>query len=297
MKYFRLNNKEMPWGEYGKILFAGHNFYNIKTGQYEVWRTAPFVPSISRTFPKGLLFVTDSMKQEIEKSGLRGLTFQLAVKKRIVLFEWEKWDLSASEPKVYPSGDMDAEEYITRRKHSEQLSEEIGDIWAAIPTTQGYEIGHRDFSAVPEIALVAHTLGNADIFTPSFSYGYSMQERIYVSEKAKDWFLQNGNGDVCFDNAPILIFEVSEQELNVIQSDAEQERIRKEKESAMTKADWSKWHRLIREAEKLSKERHDAKSENVRNRRTANAIAKLNEADKLYPIRPSYEKLIDELQN
>jgi len=40
--------------------------------------------------------------------------------------------MSAYEPAIYPSRDIDAEEYITRRKHDEPLSKEIGKLYALI---------------------------------------------------------------------------------------------------------------------------------------------------------------------
>lgn len=46
--------------------------------------------------------------------------------------------MSTDEPKMYPSGDMDAEEYITRRKHNELLSQTLGNLYALIPEKEGY---------------------------------------------------------------------------------------------------------------------------------------------------------------
>ena len=58
------------------------------------------------------------------------LNFVEIRKERIVNLDWQTWDLSADEPKMYPSGDMDAEEYITRRKHNELLSQTLGNLYA-----------------------------------------------------------------------------------------------------------------------------------------------------------------------
>jgi hypothetical protein len=291
MKFYLLKNKEMPWDDYGEVLFAGCGGVNRKTKEYSVWRTAPYVPSVCKAGRAGFLFITDTMKRLLEDSGLCGLTFLPAVKEHIVFLDWEKWDLTAPEPKIYPGGDMDAEEYITRRKHNDRLAEEMENIWAAIPIKNGYDLWAEGSFA----AFAARKVDGYDIFIPANAESF-IKKNIYVSEKGRNWFIQNANGDVSFADTPVPIKEIQEQELIALEEKVEQERIKQEKASVMTDADWRQWHRLTREAEKLSQERHNAKSEAVKIRRTEKAISNLLEADKLYPICPGFEDLFIKLQ-
>jgi hypothetical protein len=48
MEYYILKNKQMPWGDYGEVLYAGINVRDKDTGNYYVLRTAPFVPCVYR---------------------------------------------------------------------------------------------------------------------------------------------------------------------------------------------------------------------------------------------------------
>ena len=292
MKYFKLHNKEMPWGDYGHILFRGWNDRDDTTGQFIVERTAPSMPRIWRDISPWL-FAVDDMKKMLEQSGLRGLSFQPAIKKRIVLLDWMKWDMSAPDPQVYPAGG-EPENYILRRQHNQKLSDEIGEIWAVIPSNQGLEIKYDPKYTCSQTALIAQSLGDADFLVPA-----NTTMSIYVSEKAKDWLLQNGIDDVYAESEPIPIREASATELETIHAEMEYYRLRKEWVNKMTNTDWQKYYRLTGEARKLAKTRLEAKSEVVKARRTAKAIANLLEAKEIYPFSGPYddeERLLAELQ-
>lgn len=173
MKYFILKNKKISWGSYGEILYAGYNSYNNENDNYYVARTAPFLPSIYRDPYEPILFVNDTMKRALEKSGLNGLNFKKAIKGKIVSLPWEKWDQESKEPEIYPSGDMDAEEYILRRRHNQKLADEMGDIWVVLLIKKDVD-----------------SINAGDIFID--------KNEIIFSEDAYDWFLKLKNDDIYF---------------------------------------------------------------------------------------------------
>lgn len=281
MGYYHLKNKEMPWGSYGEVLFAGINSYDKTNGNYYVSRTAPFLPAVYRDPYEPFLFVRESMKLQLEKSELKGLAFQEAVKDRIVLLPWGEWDLSASEPAVYPSGDMDAEEYILRRKHNERLAQEMGKIWVVIFPAKGFVIPGKN----PE--LLEQTIGDSDIF--SVTYG---SKEIFVTEKARAWFSEKGVEDVCFEPFPTKMG--TDEEIDVLKKRFEMECFRREKAEKMTNKDWNFWHGLINESKKLFEGLDSAKREATKERWKKKALENLLKAEELYPLQEK-EKTMQEM--
>jgi len=285
MKYFKLYNKNMPWGDYGNILYRGWNSWDKATGEFIIERTAPSVPRI--WLDDAMMFSVDDMKKTLERSGLKGLSFQVAIKKRIVFLDWMKWDFSAPDPQLYPA-QGEPENYILRRKHNQKLSDEIGELWAIIPSNQGFEI--RD-KCSGSYSLIAKSLGDADFLVPvtdSFS-------NFYVSEKARDWLLQNGIDDVYTESKPVPIREISEREMEAIHAKHEEHRLLEEISDRMTDEDWRKYFRFKYEARRLAEQRLEAKTEAAKARRIAKAIDNLLEAKKMYRLDPLDEKLLAKL--
>ena len=128
-----------------------------------------------------VLIVKEEVLRLIESVNLTGITVKPIIKEKIVKLNWETWDLSKPEPQIYPSGDMDAEEYITRRKHNETTAEQMGNLYALIPQKDGllYCEGVRNTSK-----LVEQSLSGIDVFIDRL-YSYCSSE-IYVSEKVKN---------------------------------------------------------------------------------------------------------------
>ena len=119
-----LKNKEMPWTSYGEVLWQGIYYFDKKKKEHCLLRTAPFCPEIYRTQydkERPVIIVREHVKERMENC-FSNFNFAEVRKEKIVNLDWTTWDLSADEPKIYPSGDMDAEEYITCRKHNEHLS-------------------------------------------------------------------------------------------------------------------------------------------------------------------------------
>lgn len=177
-----LKNKNMSWGSYGEMLWQGIYYFNKKTNTHCIPRTAPFCPSIYRNQYDNelpVIIVKESARNLLENN-FDALSFVEIHKDKIVKLDWQDWDLSAEEPKVYPKGDMDAEEYITRRKHDESLSKEIGRLYALILNKEGY--AYCDEKDNKE-KLVESSLSKKDIFVVNLL----KNQEIYVSEKIKSF--------------------------------------------------------------------------------------------------------------
>ena len=260
----------MPWGDYGEVLYAGWGEQDKETGKFYVSRTAPFVPEVYRDLRLPFLFVTDSLKKKLEQSPLNGLNFQEAVKDRIVSLDWEKWDLSAPEPAVYPSGDMDAEEYIVRRKHNAQLAGAMGTIWAVIFPAEGF--------TTKEGELITQSVGDSDIFAVEIN----SDNDIFVSERAMTWFTEHGENCLRFE--PCATKTGTDKEMVELKKSADEKRLRQEKSAKMTDKDWQLWHRLKNEAEKLLKNLDTAKREETRLKWKQKACENIKAANEIYPI-------------
>jgi len=282
MEYYILRNKKMPWGDYGEVLYAGLNSLDKKNGNYYVSRTAPFVPKIYRDRYQSLyagryepvLFVTETFKQKLEKVNFKDISFRQAVKDRIVSLEWEKWDLTAREPAIYPSGDMDAEDYIVRRKHNEKLAAEMEPIWAVVLPKKGF-VTRKTTNENP--VLAEQSIGEYDIFSAEY-----VSHEIFVSEKAVLWFTENIDDELYFEKFPVA--KVGKEELYKLQNDYDQFLIRQEKESKMTDKDWQLYFRLKNEAEKLLKSIETARREETKIKWKQKALENLKMANEIYPI-------------
>lgn len=135
MKYYIIRNKEMPWGDYGNILFRGllnvmdKNFHDLEIPEVE--RTGPFVPDIYIANTRDLV-ITDHLKKIVEKANLSGIKrYKEIKKKKIVNIDWQQWDLAHSDPKHYPKSG-EPEDYILKGKHDETLIDDIPKLWNPI---------------------------------------------------------------------------------------------------------------------------------------------------------------------
>ena len=191
-----LKNKEMPWTSYGEVLWQGIYYFDKKKKEHCLSRTAPFCPGIYRSQydkERPVIIVREHVKELMENC-FSNLNFAEVRKERIVNLDWQTWDLSADEPKMYPSGDMDAEEYITARKHNELLSQTLGNLYALIPEKEGY--AYYDENEQKE-KLVKSTLSTKDIFIVDSL----KNQEIYVNEKIKSFLEVNFLSEIYFEPA------------------------------------------------------------------------------------------------
>lgn len=268
-------NKEMPWASYGEILWQGIYYFDKKKKEHCLLRTAPFCPGIYRSqYDKEcpVIIVREYVK-EIMEDGFSNFNFVEIRKERIVNLDWQTWDLSADEPKMYPSGDMDAEEYITRRKHNELLSQTLGNLYALIPEKEGY--AYYDENEQKE-KLVKSTLSTKDIFIVDSL----KNQEIYVSEKIKSFLEVNFSSEIYLE--PAILGEP--ENLEEVRKIFLWREILKEKSEQMSVKDWQKWHGLKNKAQKLVEGMGDLKSENAKIRRKEKILFLLNQANEIYPL-------------
>ena len=199
MTIYILENAEMPWGDYGDILFSGMTSHLSRKGGYlQLERTGPFVPPIT-TSGIGNVVVTEEFKKQLQLSGMSGLRFQPVIKTHIVQLEWEQWDKTASEPPEYPQSGK-PEDYILERSHSPELAEAIGNLWEVQlqehAEIERIQIGINSWEVDPHIVL--SSWDETDWFKAK-SVRYT-----YLSQKAKNWLAEHVSEYVKFKSASTL---------------------------------------------------------------------------------------------
>jgi len=184
MRFFTFHNPPLPWGDYGRILYAGIAACN-HDGQLELERTGPYVPPISIPGLDGIV-VTNQFRCALESSSLTGFTFHPVLKKHIVRLPWDSWDKMASEPEYYPASG-EPEDYLLRQRHDPLLAEQMGMLWD-MNLAEGAEIirvhtGPRSWDV--RLLIRESSWKGCDFFSARDS-GYR-----YCSERARGWFLQH----------------------------------------------------------------------------------------------------------
>ncbi len=278
----------MPWGSYGEMLWQGIYGYDKDTNSHMVFRTGAFCPSIYRSQynrESPVLIVKENVLQYITEANLTGFVLQPVSKEKIVKLDWENWDLQAPEPLVYPSGSMDAEEYITRRKHNEAVAEQIGNLFALIPQKDGLLYCEQERSSAK---LVEQSLSGLDIFIDRIFYDFCSE--IYVSEKAKDVLSKHYSDLLIFQEVPMFVAD--ENLLLQLEQMTKRKEYKKQREAEMTKNDWQRWFRLKDDARKLIEGFSLLKTESAKSKRKLNINDKLNSANEIYPL--EYESWMQE---
>jgi hypothetical protein len=184
--FYRLVAPNAPWGDYGDILIHGITSCSARDERSpELQRSGPFVPPI--TIPGvGCIVVTDSLRRELQSSGLTGFSFVPAIKSVIVPIDWHEWDLLAEVAPVYPD-DGEPESYITEGEHSSELASRMPDLWRLLIAPGATEI------RVPE---GVHYGGDGQIFIRVSSWQGADFFRAdttlynYVSARARQWLLE-----------------------------------------------------------------------------------------------------------
>lgn len=281
MKYYIVKNKTMPWGSYGEMLWQGIYGCDKDTDSHMVFRTGAFCPSIyrsqyNRDFP--VLIVKEDALQYIIDSNLTGFVFEPISKEKIVKLDWENWDLQAPEPLVYPSGDMDAEGYITQRKHNENVAKQMGKLYALIPQKDGLLYREQEHSLG---RLIDQSLSGLDIFIDRL-HCYFCSE-IYISEKSKDILSKLYSDILVFQE--VATFVADEKLFCQMEQKAEQKEYEKQRESEMTNADWQKWFHLKDSARKLIEGLPNLKMESAKSKRESNILDKLRSANEIFPVK------------
>lgn len=128
MKYFILKNKEMPWGDYGDILFSGlltvmdENYNDIEIHKIE--RVGINIPEIYTANSTNLVVSQDVMGF-IVANKIKGVKKQYDTEfLKIVNIDWKNWNFSANNPLLYPKSG-EPFDYIEEGFHDEKLKAQI----------------------------------------------------------------------------------------------------------------------------------------------------------------------------
>jgi len=185
MKYFIIKNQEMPWGDYGDVLFTG--LLNVMDSNFndmvfpELERTGPYIPEIYIANSRNVI-VTDDVKQMIEQNNISGITeFRHVIKKKIVNINWKSWDKS-QEPLFIPESN-EPEDYILKGENDIDLLKSTTDVWELKMVKQYNLTKISDkIDRVYYTHLIMDFKPQFDIFTPQNILV------VIISEKLKNIF-------------------------------------------------------------------------------------------------------------
>lgn len=126
------------WGDYGDVLCNGLALSDKREDQFRLGRTGPFVPPISFPLASRSVVVTDSIKNWLEASRLRGIgEFRRVILDKVVFIPWENWDRQKRIPGDRLPFNGEPEEYILHNAHSEEAASDVGVLWTWHPEQVG----------------------------------------------------------------------------------------------------------------------------------------------------------------
>lgn len=286
MKFYTFENKEMPWGDYGDTLLVGYAYPDEKDEtKILIERTGPFVPPVY-TWAR-MILISDTLKQKLEQSDLKGFEYQKTIFHKVVNLDWTKWDLSANDPKIYPSGG-EPENYIFGRKHSIETAEKMEKIWCLKidnKTLTGRK--ERNVSGKQDLFIIENSWTGNDIFNSEGS-GY-----VFFSEKAKLWFENNADG---FANFEPFNSKIATQEEIDFAIDYIKPRLKKNDPFAhLTPKDWKAYQKFIEQANKLIAKSKTDKTEKSKLTSVTKAIESLKNAEQIRPLGKKEQQLLNQL--
>ena len=184
-RFYEFKRPDLPWGDYSDILVHGMAQRSADGTSLELDRCGPFVPPIS--LPYGHVIVTAPLLVELQNTEFKGFSVHSVTKRRIPKIDWRRWEPYGPEEMKYPAGG-EPENYLLRRKHSAEAADALGELFElrfgrGIKATR--EGGYR---------LLAESWNGAD-FIASDGLEFSHN---YVSERARDWLLEHGDGWIGF---------------------------------------------------------------------------------------------------
>ena len=182
MKYYLLENRSMPWGDYGAMLFSG--LLKVLDEHYddleipEIERTGPYFPDIYMANTSNII-VTDRVKTLLESSDISGITgYRRAIVKKMVDINWQSWDLDSEDPLFYPKGNSPIN-YIRQGANSEDLMRSAPQAWELLVGRDG-EIKKlsdtRDYLDFSNLVLASSP--SIDIFQPKNMLFIVVSERF-----------------------------------------------------------------------------------------------------------------------
>lgn len=274
----------MPWGDYGNTLLVGYAFHNDDQTQILVERTGPFVPPVYNW--GRMLLISDSLKQVLETTDLKGFIFQKTVFKKIVNIDWTNWDLNAADPKSYPAGG-EPENYILGRKHHPETADLMEAIWCLELDDQTLTGRQKDTSGKTNLFLIENSWTGNDIFITKGA-GY-----VYFSEKAKTWFEANGNGFANFE--PFQSKVATPEEIEIANEYIKPIPQKVDPFAHLTPKDWKTYQKLIAQANKFIVKSKSDQTEKAKLLSLKKAIESFKSAQQIRPLGKKEQQQLDQL--
>ncbi|QSW91431.1 hypothetical protein J0383_11655 [Flavobacterium endoglycinae] len=288
MNFYIFKNKEMPWGDYGDTLLVGYAYPDEKDeSKILIERTGPFVPPVY-TWAK-MILISDTFKQKLEKSDLKGFEYQETVFHKIVNLDWTKWDLDTEDPKIYPNGG-EPENYILSRKHSPETAEKMEKIWCLKlnnKTLTGRK--ERNISSRQDLFIIENSWTGSDIFN-SEGAGYA-----FFSEKAKLWFENNADDFANFE--PFNSKVATQEEIDFAKDYIKPRPQKNDPFAHLTPKDWKTYQKFIEQANKLIAKSNTDKTEKSKLTSITKAIESLKNAEQIRPLGKKEQGLLNKLKD
>jgi len=127
MNYYIIQNRQMPWGDYGNMLFEG--LLTVVDKKYNpidvhlIERSGPYIPEIYKANATNLV-VREDLKEVLLENKISGIKRVLETKiNKLVDIDWQLWDVN-DHPKEYPK-DGEPYNYISKGKHDDNLLSNI----------------------------------------------------------------------------------------------------------------------------------------------------------------------------
>lgn len=276
----------MPWGDYGNTLLVGYVYPDDNDENIiYIERTGPFVPPVYEW--ARILLVSDSTKQKIEKSNLKGVEFSKTVFKKIVNIDWTKWDLNDDEPKLYPAGG-EPENYIFKRKHSPELASKMEEIWA-LKLNEETLIGRkrRNVSDNDELFIMENSWTGNDIFCGKGA------GHIYFSKNAKTWFEENLQEYANFKsfNSKVAL----QEEIDFLLEYLQPQTPKVDPFAHLTEQDWKIYQKYLNHAKKFIAKSQSDKTEKSKTTSIKKAIESFKNAEQIRPLGKKEQEILNKL--
>jgi hypothetical protein len=198
MQFFLMENREMPWGDWGEVLWAGLTPWDESKNTFHIERTGPFAPKAY--FSNKILIFSEEVKELLESSGLKGIKFTCKAElAKVVDLDWSSWDGNKGITN-YLDDLFEPEDIITNGENSPAIAERMPNYWfTTTPTTIHIFTDRASKHGSPfDLIYIDGTPDSGADFLAGIE-----RTGCFVSLKAKLWL--QSNCPSCFSFHPISI--------------------------------------------------------------------------------------------
>jgi len=147
MKYYILQNRDMPWGDYGNTLFEGllnpmDDDYNL-VDIHKIERTAPYIPEIYCANSTNIV-ISQEVRNLFEKKNITGIEkYHDTEIIKLVNIDWQSWDFNSEDPKFYPETGEPID-YIEDGENDEKLIAQTREKYFSIDLKTHPRLSYKD---------------------------------------------------------------------------------------------------------------------------------------------------------